>query len=125
VRKQPVLLRAVEAMQLIHEQDRASPGDLEAVSGLFHHPAHVRDPARHGGQFLKVTLRLVRDDVRERRLPTPRWPPQDDRGQPIALDEPPQRPTGPHDVILPLVLIERARTHPGSERRTRRSDGAA
>ena len=105
VRQQAALLRPVEAVQLDDEEDGAHPGDPEAVPRLLHHPAHVRDAAGDGREFLEVPLGLVRDDVRERRLPAPRWPPQDDRGQPVAFDEPPQRPARPDDVLLPLVLL--------------------
>ena len=49
-------------------------------------------------------------------LPVPGGPVQQHRRRRAALDEPPQRRTGPQQVPLPDHLVERARTHPHGQR---------
>ena len=49
-------------------------------------------------------------------LPTPGRPPENDRGQLVALDLLPQRLAGPEDVLLARVIVQRLGTHALGER---------
>ena len=67
-RQQRVLLRLVEAVDLVEEEDRALPLRAEPLAGAREHAAHVGDRGGHRRELLEGGSRRVRDDPRERRL---------------------------------------------------------
>ena len=58
----------------------------------------------------------ARDEAGDRRLAGAGRSPEHDRRQPVGLDERPQRPAGPEQVLLADHLVERAGPQPGRER---------
>ena len=104
-----VLLRLVEAVDLVEEEDRPLPVAAQPVAGALHHAADVVDPGRDGRELLECGAGLVGDDAGERRLPRPGRAVQDQRAQAVILDRAPQRRALAEHVLLPDQLVERAR----------------
>ena len=70
-----VLLRFVEAMDFVDEDD----GARAVLLGPFrvgHDLLDFLDPSEHGGKFDELRLGHVRDDLRQRRLARARRPPE-------------------------------------------------
>src|SRR5690349_149855 len=67
-RQQRVLLRLVEAVDLVEEKDRPAAVRTEAVASGSEHLAHVLDRRRDRRQLLELGARRMRDDPRQRRL---------------------------------------------------------
>ena len=117
VRQDDVLLRLVEAVDLVDEEDRALRRARPGVGGFGHHASQVRHARRDGGERLEVRPGRRGDDPRERRLARARAAP---RGSATA-GGPPRSPRRssvpvPDDVLLPDELVERARPHPRRQR---------
>src|SRR5579859_7226451 len=108
VRQKRILLRAVEAVDLVDKQDRA-----RAVSaGLLrvrHHLLDFLDPGKHGGELDELSLGDMGDDLRQRGLARSRRPPEDDGAGVVALYLQPQRLARADDMLLPDKLVQRAR----------------
>ena len=81
-----VLLRLVEAVDLVDEEDRPDAVPAQAVSGSRDDGAHVVDTRRHGRELLEHGARALRDDPRDRRLPGPGRTEEDHRRRPVLLD---------------------------------------
>ena len=64
VRQEHVLLRLVEPMDLINEQNRGLPGVFEPVRRAGKHPPHLRDVRFHATEPFKFALGLPRDNLR-------------------------------------------------------------
>ena len=117
--QQHVLLRLVEVMNLIHEQDRLLPGSAEAVASPRRRPCASRRrcfPRR--STVSNFACVIVGDDLRQRRLAGAGRAGEDDRRQPVRLDRAAQEFARREDVFLPDKLLERARPHPRGERRS-------
>ncbi len=115
VRQHRVLLRLVEAVDLVDEQHGA-PARGAQLLRVGHDAPQVGDAGADRGEPGEVRARLLRDDARERRLPGAGRPPQDHRRRLVGLDRAPQRAAGPDDLLLADELVERARPHPRGER---------
>src|SRR5438093_105319 len=107
--------RAVEAVDLIAEQDRAPPFVLEAVLGRLDDLAHPADPFRHRRERLEVTRGVARDDARQRRLTGARGAPEDARADVAAADQLAERLPGPEEMLLAEELLEGPRAHARGE----------
>ena len=118
--QQRVLLRLVEAVDLVEEQDRALPVRAEPLAGPRDHGLHVRLAGVDGRELLERRAGDRGDQPGDRRLARARRPVQDHRAEPVLLDRAPQRRTGPEQVLLAGDLVEAARAQPLGERRTRR-----
>ena len=116
-RQERVLLRLVEAVDLVDEDDRAPAGRSRGSLGVGHHVLDLLDAGEHGAERHEPRLRRVGDDARERRLAGARRSPEDDRLQQVALDGLAQRPARREQILLADELVERARPHPLGERR--------
>src|SRR2546423_11624967 len=57
-----VLLRLVEMLDLINEQDRLLPGCAEAIRGRGNDTAHLGDIAFHAADPDEFCVRLLRND---------------------------------------------------------------
>ena len=114
--EQGVLLPAVEAVDLVDEQDRAAGGREQAALGGLDLPAQVLDRPRDGGDLDELGVRAVGDDARERGLARARGPVEDDRGERVVLDGAAQPAAGPHRLGLPDEAVERGGPHAGRER---------
>ena len=114
-----VLLRLVEAVDLVDEQDRAAARAAARLFRFRHDLADLLDARQHGAERDEVRARRAGDHPRQRRLAGARRAPQDDRSQPVVLDRLAQRPSRPEQRLLADDLVEGARTHPLGERRGR------
>ena len=91
-RQKGVLLRLVEAMDLVDEDDRAAAEPAAAVLGRGHDVLDFLDAREHGAEGDELRVGEVGDEARERRLAGARRSPEDDRLQQVALDRLAQRP---------------------------------
>ena len=89
--QQRVLLRLVEAVDLVEEEDRPLPVAAEPVARPLHDAAHVVDPGRDGRELLEGGAGLDGDDAGERRLPDSGRPVEDERAQAVLLDRAAER----------------------------------
>ena len=116
-RQQRVLLRLVEAVNFIHEEDGALAELAAAILGGGDGGADVGHAGQHGVDGDEVRPRGVGDDARQGRLAGARRPVEDHRAELVGLDRAAQQPARPHDVLLADELVQGARAHPGGERR--------
>ena len=79
VGQQHVLLRAVEAVQFIDEQDGAPAGVGQLGAGFFEQLAHFLDADGDGVELAKDALRVLGDDVGQRGLAAAGRAVEDDR----------------------------------------------
>ena len=112
-----VLLRLVEAVNLVDEQDRPPPELSPRLLGLGHHRLDLLDARQHGAEGDEVRAGDLRDEAGERRLAGARGAPEDDRLQQVALDRHAQRPARREQVLLPDQFVEAARPHAVGEGR--------
>ena len=118
--QQDVLLRFVEVMNLIDEEDRLLSRSADAVGRRGHHFAHLGDVAFHAAQPFELRLRHLRDDLRQRRFARSRRAGENDRRQPIRLNRAAQKFSWREDVLLPDKFLERTRPHARRQRRSGR-----
>ena len=88
-RQQDVLLCAREAVNLVEEQDRPLSPLSESRPCPFRDLAHVLDARAHRAERLERLLAHPRDEPGDRRLARAGRTPNDDRRQPIRLDQDP------------------------------------
>ena len=114
--QEAVLLRAIEAVDFVHEQQCALAGPRmllrlgEHLLEIGHTREHRRD--RHETQPDRIG-----EQPRDRRLAGAGRAPQDDRRQFAGRDHSPDRALGSGDVILPDNLGQRSRAQPIGKRR--------
>ena len=117
--QEAVLLRAVEAMDLVDEQQRLLTG-LAAVPGLGENLLEVGDARKHSGNGDEPQTDGVGEQPCDAGLAGSRRPPQDHRGEAAGGDHPPDRAVGTGQMLLPDDLVERRRPQSVGERRVRR-----
>ena len=83
------MLRLIEAMDLVDEQDCALRLLAEPFACLRDDPSQVGHARGDGGYRLEVRLRERGDDAGERRLARTGRPPEDHRGELVRIDSPP------------------------------------
>src|SRR5256714_9274850 len=89
--KKRVLLRPVEAVDLVAEQDRAASFVLETLLRLLDDLANAGPPFDDRGERLEVTIGVVRDQAREGRLARAGRAPEDARPHVATPDQLAQR----------------------------------
>ena len=114
--QEAVLLGAVEAMNLVDEQERAL-AVLAALAGPLEHAAQVGHPGEDGRQRLEMQVHGFREQAGDGGLAAPRWPPQDQRAEFARLQHTAERPLGPEQVILAEDLVQRLGTQAFGQRR--------
>jgi hypothetical protein len=119
-RQEGVLLRLVEAVDLVDEDDRPPAGSPAPVLGGGHHLFDFLDTRQHGAERHEARLRELGDHPGQRGLAGARRPPEDDRLQHVALDGETQGRAGREDVLLADDVVERAGPHPLGQRRATR-----
>jgi hypothetical protein len=77
MRQERVLLRLVEAMHLVDEEDGAAAGLLEGELGAGNGVADVLDARKDGGDCDELRIERQRHQARERGLADARGSPQD------------------------------------------------
>ena len=85
VRQKRVLLRLVEAMNFVDEDDGAR-AILARPLGIGHHLLDLFDPGQHGGEFDELRFGHVRDDLRQRGFAGARGSPEDERSRVVAVN---------------------------------------
>jgi hypothetical protein len=113
-----VLLRLVEMMDLINEQDRLSPGRAQTICGCSDNPAHFGDIAFYAADPDELCVRHFRNDPSQCGLAAAGRPGENHRGQTIGFNGTAQQFARRQDVLLADELVERARTHARGKRRT-------
>ena len=116
VGQEGVLLRLVEAMDFVDEEDgaRAVGGGLFRVD---HHLLDLLDAGEDGGELDEGGVGGLGDDLGERGFADAGRPPEDHRRGVVALDLHAQGLAGAEQMLLADVFVERARAHALGERR--------
>ena len=115
-RQERVLLRLVEAVDLVEEEDRPPARPAEPVARAGEHLAHVLHRGGDGGELLELGAGRRRDDARERRLPSSGRAVEDRRADAVLGDREPQRRVLAEHVLLPDELVEALRPQALRER---------
>src|SRR3954464_13501538 len=115
MRQQCVLLGAVEAVDLVEEQDGAATLLTHAGAGALGDLAHVLHPGGDRRQRLEGLAGRPGDQPGDRRLPRARWAPEDHRREAIGLDEHAQRTSRAAHLVLAEDPGERSRPPPCGE----------
>ena len=106
-----VLLRLVEAVDLVDEEDRAQAGTPVHL-GLGDDLSQVRHAGRHCGHGHHPCARLGGQQAGQGGLSAAGRPPEDDARQVAALGEPPEH---VDHLALPDQLVEAFGAHPGRQ----------
>src|SRR5690606_32156069 len=120
VRQKRVLLRLVEAVDLVAEQDGAATHRTAAGLSLPDNLANARNALRDRAELHERGIRPIRDDPRDGRLAGARRPPEDDAADLVLLDQLPKSQAGREQMLMPNVLVQSARPHASGQRRTPR-----
>ena len=118
-----VLLGAVEAVDLVDEQERALP-DLAAASSSGEDLAQVGHPGEGRRDLLEDQAGAVGQESGDRRLAAARRAPQDDGGQAARGDHAAQRGAGGEQLVLADDIVERSWAQPVGQRAGRVVDWA-
>ena len=114
-RQEAVLLGAVEAVDLVDEQQRALPGAPPARR-LVERALQVGDAGEHRRELHEMQAGAGGEQAGDGGLAAARRAPQDQRGQRAARQHARQRAVGAEQVVLPDHLVERARPQPVGQR---------
>ena len=115
-REERVLLRLVEAVDLVDEDDRL-PSEDAPLFRLPHHVLDVLDPARHGRERHEAGVGRQGDDVRERGLSHAGRPPEDHRRDLVVRDHPAEDLPLADQMPLAGHFVKGARPEPLRKRR--------
>ena len=118
-RQERVLLRLVEAMHFVDEQDRCAAVLLARELGARDRVANVLDAGEHRRDRDEVRVERIRHQPRERRLAHARRSPQDHRMRLARRERDGQRLAGRQQMPLPDDVVDRLRPQPLGERRQR------
>ena len=125
IRQEAVLLGAVEAVDLVHEQ-QGLLSRLRRSPRLGENFLEVGDSGKDRGDGDEAQADGVGEQPRDAGLSGARRPPQDHGGEPARGDHPPDRALGTGQMLLPDDLVERLRAEPvGKRRALRRRFGRA
>ena len=112
-REQHVLLRAAEAVHLVEEEDRALAVLAQPAAGPLRDLADVLHARGHRREALERLLGRARDEPGDRGLARAGRPPEDQRREPVRLDQHPQRLARAEQMLLADDLVERPRAAAG------------
>jgi hypothetical protein len=104
-------------VDLVEEHDRPLPPLPETGPGPFDDLPHLLHPGRDRRHRLERLGRGPGHQPGDGRLAGAGGAPQDARGQPVGLDEGPQRLSRGQQVLLTDNLVEVLRPHPARQRR--------
>ncbi len=116
-RQERILLRLVEAVDLVAEEDRAAAVDAPALLGLADDLAHARHAFGHGAERDELSVGVAREQPRERRLAAARRSPQNHAADRAVLDRFAQRFAGTEQLLLADEFVERFGAQAMRERR--------
>src|SRR5690606_24212177 len=112
VGEEGVLLRLVEAVDLVDEEDGLPALADAALLGLGDDLAHVGHAPQHCREGDECASRRVGDHPRQRRLARAGRAPEDHGRDFVALDRLAEEPALAEQVLLTEDLVERAGAHP-------------
>ena len=124
-RQERILLRAVEAMDLVAEQDRAASFDLAALLRFANDLAHARHAFGHGAERHELLVGVAGEQARERRLAAAGRAPQHHARDRALLDRFAQRLAGAEQLLVAEEIVEGVGPQPMGERRCRPSPAAS
>src|SRR5690606_28314404 len=111
-----IVLRLVEAVDLVAEEDGARTAGVPPRLGLTQDLADARHAFRDRAERDEDGARALGDDAGERRLPRPGRAPEDEAADLVALDQRAERAARAEDVLLAGERVDRTRAHAGGER---------
>src|SRR5262245_26336593 len=111
-----VLLRSIEAVDLVAKQNRALTLELAPLIGLPDDLADARHSLGDGGERLEMALRVIGDDARQGRLAGSRRAPENAASHVAATDQLAQRLPPSQQLLLAEKLVQRAGAHPRRQR---------
>src|SRR6266536_314912 len=115
MRQESVLLRLVEAMNLVNKNNGPC-AVLARPFSLSHDLLDFFYSREHRAEFDELCASHSRNDLRQRRLAGAGRPPENQRSKVIAFNLRPQRLARSNQVLLSDEFIERARTHAVGQR---------
>ena len=116
VREEDVLLRPVEAVDLVEEEGRTLSRLRSERPRALEHLPHLLDAGRDRRVREEPRRGAGGDQPRERRLADAGRPPEHERGNAVLRDRAGEETVGADDVVRALDLVERARAHAVGER---------
>ncbi len=108
-RQEGVLLRLVEAVHFVHEQDGATPAGCERLLCGMHCVPNILDAREHRGERDEFRLESLRHQARKGRLARARRPPQDHGVRLARLEGHAQRLARTEKMLLAYNIIQRPR----------------
>ena len=117
-RQKGVLLRAVEAVDLVDEEKRAL-AHLAALLRRVEHLAQIRHAGKDRRQRLEDQIGALRQQPRDRRLAAARRAPKDHRRQFAVRDHSADRTIGGEQMVLTDDFRQAARAQPVGQRMRR------
>ena len=111
-----ILLRLVESMNLVDEEDGPPPFPLLKPRRVFDHLFDLLDADRDGGEGDEGGPNPLGDQIRESGLARAGGPPEDYRWDLPAIEGEAEHPALVQQVRLPHELLQRFRPHPIRER---------
>lgn len=121
--QEAVLLRAVEPVDLVHEQERA-PADPGIFLRLGEHLLQVGDAREDRADRDEAQAHRVGEQAGDRGLAGAGRAPEDDRRELARRHHPPDRALGPRQMLLPHDILEPLRAQAIGERAGRAFGGA-
>ena len=119
VRQKNVLLRLIEPVNLIDEQDGGLPRILQAIGRQRQDPSHFRHVRFNAAQPFEFIPRAGGNDLSEGSFARAWGAVEDERLDPVSLYGPAQELARTQDVRLAHKVIEAARAHAGGQRSLR------
>src|SRR4029453_2363459 len=113
-----VLLRLIEMMNLIDEQNGLFPRCAETVRSRGKDTAHLSDVAFNPANPNKFRMSHFRNDTRQRGFAASGRAVKNYRWQAIGFDRAAQKFARRENVFLADKFLQRSRPHPGGERRS-------
>ena len=116
--QEDVLLRLIEMMDLVNEENGLLSGCVAAIRRASNYATHFGHVAFHAADSNEFGVRHFRDDPGERGLSASWRAGEDHRRQTIGFNSASQKFAGAKDVFLAHKFLQRARAHPRGERRS-------
>src|SRR5436190_18894781 len=118
VGQEDVLLRLIEMMDLVNEEDGLLSGCVAAIRRASNYATHFGHVTFHAADSNEFGVRHFCDDAGQRGLSAPWRAGEDHRRQTIGFNGASQKFAGAKDVFLADKFLQRARSHPCGERRS-------
>jgi len=101
IREQHVLLRAIETVDLVDEQQRLAAPRGQPVARFLEYRAHSLDAVRYGAQLPELTTALAGQQAGQRRLAGPWRTEKKSRPESVGLEQAAQQLALAQKMLLP------------------------